>query len=104
MIRWKKDERETGLRAVAQVRCHSLRDSESGKLLMYTHCPPPYMRTGIGDMPWKWHLRMGDKTLTSKACFATGDEAKAAADAYWKANRDKILEANGLSGKTEQQC
>ena len=97
MIRWKKGERETGLRAVAQVRCHSLRDSDSGKLLMYTHCPPPYMREGISDAPWAWYVRMGDKSLKSKARYASGDEAKAAADAYWKANRQKILIANGLA-------
>jgi hypothetical protein len=97
MIRWKKDERETGLRAVVQVRRHSLLDSETGKLLMYTHCPPPYMRADIGEKPWTWYVRMGDKSLKSKARYATGEEAKAAADSYWKANRQKILIANGLA-------
>jgi hypothetical protein len=46
-----------------------------------------------GDTWRFWLVRSKTGNLRSKAVFASHDEAKAAANAYWKAHREEIIEA-----------
>jgi len=95
-IRWKKSEKETGLRAIgAGPRTWALRDAETGAWYMSVVCA--YTGAlGRDTRPeamneWYWRVQINGKWLKSKTIYPTDLEAKAAADAYFIKNKDKIL-------------
>ena len=83
--RWRKEPRETGLRSIgAAPRGYELRvDGED--VLRVRPAGGNWARKLEG---WYW-VGMGHNTYNEKPLFATAEEAKADADAYFKANRTK---------------
>lgn len=83
--RWRKQPPETGLRSIgARPRGYELRDK--GEELMYVS--PAGGGWSMDLKGWYW-VGFGINTYNTKPLFKTAEEAKADADAYFKANRKR---------------
>jgi len=80
VARWRRTPRESGLRAVVQRRGYQLRLGE--QVLITVGWTQPYGTAANGG--WIWYS-MGQNTHATK--HRTAEEAKAAADAWYKANK-----------------
>lgn len=93
-FRWKRVPRETGLAAVGQKpRGWYLEDSETGRHLMWVRFEG---WTGEGmNSTWRWYRISNDPQAPryrSVATYPSHEEAKAAANDYWKKNKALMLE------------
>jgi hypothetical protein len=82
--RWRKQPSEGGLRSIGQgPRGYELR--QDGEVIIAVHA---YGGSALGGSlkGWYWY-GMGVNTCNTKPLFKTKEEAKADADAHYKANR-----------------
>lgn len=84
--RWIKHIKQTGLAAVGALpRGAVMTDTITGEMYMGLY---PLDRSGS---QWKYIIYRSSGNLSSKAIFASYDEAKVAADARWKAGKEQLI-------------
>ncbi len=93
MIRWRKEPNETGLRSVGQCpRGYELRDGE--EILIHVSADGGGWQRPLAG--WYWYG--ADMRGKDSGRFKTAEEAKANADAYFKANKGKFTTSRTRNG------
>ena len=84
--RWIKSPKATGLAAVAaHPRSSYMTNTEDDETYL---CVYSEDRPGTS---WRWMVIRSSGNLRSKKTYPSHDEARDAASAYWKVNRDELI-------------